>query len=36
VYVSGEIEVIYNQWLGTLGRPGGLLAAMFLLNAIPR
>ena len=36
VYVSGEIEAIFNQWLGTLGRPGGLLAAMYLLNAIPR
>jgi glutamate/aspartate transport system substrate-binding protein len=36
VYVSGEIEAIFNQWLGTLGRPGGLLAAMYVLNAIPR
>jgi len=36
VYVSGEIEGIYNQWMGSLGRPGGLLAAMYLLNAIPR
>ena len=36
VYASGEIEAIFNQWLGTLGRPGGLLAAMYLLNAIPR
>ena len=36
VYVSGEIESIFNQWLGTLGRPTGLLAAMYLLNAIPR
>ena len=36
VYVSGEIEAIFNQWLGTLGRPGGLLAAMYILNAIPR
>ena len=36
VYVGGEIEGIYNQWMGSLGRPGGLLAAMYLLNAIPR
>ena len=35
VYVSGEIETIFEQWLGKLGRPTGLLAAMFLLNAIP-
>lgn len=35
VYVGGEIEAIFEQWLGKLGRPTGLLAAMFLLNAIP-
>jgi ABC-type amino acid transport substrate-binding protein len=36
VYVGGEIEGIFNQWLGSLGRPSGLLAAMYVLNAIPR
>jgi ABC-type amino acid transport substrate-binding protein len=35
VYVSGEIERIFAQWLGQLGKPSGLLTAMFLLNAIP-
>jgi ABC-type amino acid transport substrate-binding protein len=35
VYVSGEIEPIFAKWLGKLGRPSGLLAAMYLLNAIP-
>jgi len=35
VYVSGEIDTIFDQWLGRLGRPTGLLAAMYLLNAIP-
>ncbi len=35
VYVSGEIEQIFAKWLGKLGRPSGLLAAMYLLNAIP-
>lgn len=35
VYVSGDIESIFQQWLGKLGRPSGLLAAMYLLNAIP-
>lgn len=35
VYVSGEIETIFKEWLGKLGRPSGLLAAMYLLNAIP-
>ena len=36
VYVSGEIEAIFKPWLGALGRPSGLLAAMYLLNAIPQ
>jgi ABC-type amino acid transport substrate-binding protein len=35
IYVGGEIETIFAQWLGKLGRPSGLLAAMYLLNAIP-
>ena len=35
VYLSGEIDPIFNKWLGPLGRPSGLLAAMYLLNAIP-
>jgi glutamate/aspartate transport system substrate-binding protein len=35
VYLSGEIDQIYAKWLGPLGRPSGLLAAMYLLNAIP-
>jgi hypothetical protein len=36
VYMSGEIESIFNAHLGALGRPSGLLAAMYLLNAIPQ
>lgn len=35
VYTSGEIEGIFAQWLGKLGRPTGILAVMFLLNAVP-
>lgn len=35
VYIGGDIEQIFAQWLGKLGRPTGLLAAMFLLNSIP-
>ncbi len=35
VYLSGEIEQIFAKWLGKLGRPSGLLAAMYLLSAIP-
>lgn len=35
VYMSGEIAQIYEQWLGKLGRPSGLLALMFVLNSIP-
>ena len=36
VYIGGEIETIFNAHLGALGRPSGLLAAMYLLNAIPQ
>ncbi|MEO8485522.1 MAG: amino acid ABC transporter substrate-binding protein [Betaproteobacteria bacterium] len=35
IYVSGEIDRIFSESLGRLGRPSGLLEAMFLLNAIP-
>jgi len=35
VYI-GDIETIFNQWLGALGRPSGLLASMYLLNVIPK
>jgi ABC-type amino acid transport substrate-binding protein len=36
VYISPEIETIFNQWLGPIGRPSGLLSAMFILNVIPK
>jgi glutamate/aspartate transport system substrate-binding protein len=35
VYLGGDIDGIFAKWLGKLGRPSGLLAAMYLLNAIP-
>ena len=35
VYLGGDIETIFGQWLGTLGRPSSLLAAMYLLYSIP-
>ena len=35
VYQGGEIETIFARWLGKLGRPTGLLAAMYLLYSIP-
>jgi ABC-type amino acid transport substrate-binding protein len=35
LYVSGEIEPIFARWMGRLGTPSGLLAAMYLLNSIP-
>ena len=35
IYLSGEIDPIFAKWLGPLGRPSGLLAAMYLLNSIP-
>jgi glutamate/aspartate transport system substrate-binding protein len=36
IYLSGEIEEIFLKWLGKLGRPSGLLAAMYVLNSIPK
>jgi glutamate/aspartate transport system substrate-binding protein len=36
IYMSGEIDQIFSKWLGKLGRPSGLLAAMYLLNAVPQ
>ena len=35
VYLGGDIETIYAQWLGKLGRPSALLAVLYLLNSIP-
>jgi ABC-type amino acid transport substrate-binding protein len=35
LYRSGDIDVIFQQWLGALGRPGTLLHAMFYLNTLP-
>ncbi len=35
IYLGGDIDPIFAQWLGKLGRPSGLLAAMYLLNSIP-
>jgi ABC-type amino acid transport substrate-binding protein len=35
-YATGEIEDIFVRWLGKLGRPTGLLAAMYLLNVTPQ
>jgi ABC-type amino acid transport substrate-binding protein len=35
IYGSGEIETIFKLWLGKLGRPSGLLAALYLLEIIP-
>ncbi|MEP7182904.1 MAG: amino acid ABC transporter substrate-binding protein [Betaproteobacteria bacterium] len=35
VYNSPELENIFTRWLGKIGRPSGLLAAMYLLNTWP-
>jgi ABC-type amino acid transport substrate-binding protein len=35
VYTSSEIEAIFMKWMGKLGRPGPLLAALYILNSIP-
>ena len=36
IYATSDIEQIFAQNLGRLGRPSGLLAAMYLLYAIPQ
>jgi glutamate/aspartate transport system substrate-binding protein len=36
IYTSAEIDAIYGQWFGKLGRPTPLLAAVYLLNSIPQ
>lgn len=35
LYRSGDIDPIFQRWLGGLGRPGPLLHAMFYLNTLP-
>src|SRR5689334_4988662 len=35
VYTSPDIEMIFTQWMGKLGRPSPVLAMMYLLNSIP-
>jgi glutamate/aspartate transport system substrate-binding protein len=35
-YASGAIEPIFNQWLGVIGRPTALLAAMYVLSSVPQ
>jgi ABC-type amino acid transport substrate-binding protein len=35
VYRSGEIDGIFQKWLGALGQPGPLLHSMFYLNTLP-
>jgi len=36
IYIGGEIEGIFMTWLGPIGRPSGILSAMYLLNAFPQ
>jgi len=35
IYRSGEIDEIFQRWLGPLGKPGTLLHAMFYLSTLP-
>ncbi len=35
IYRSGEIMKIYDAWLGKMGRPGVLLSALYILQALP-
>ena len=35
LYRTGDIDQIFQHWLGALGQPGTLLHAMFYLNTLP-
>jgi len=35
LFRSGEIDAIFQRWLGGLGQPGTLLHALFYLNTLP-
>ena len=35
LYRTGDIDGIFQRWLGALGKPGPLLHAMFYLNTLP-
>jgi len=35
IYRTGDIDGIFQRWLGALGKPGPLLHAMFYLNTLP-
>ena len=35
LYRSGDIDAIFQRWLGQLGNPGPLLHAMFYLSTLP-
>lgn len=35
MYRTGEIDGVFQRWLGALGKPGTLLHAMFYLNTLP-
>jgi glutamate/aspartate transport system substrate-binding protein len=35
VYTGPDIEALFGQWLGKLGKPSPILVAMYLLNSIP-
>ena len=34
-YAGGEIDPIFRKWFAAFGRPSALLAAVFVLNAVP-
>ena len=36
LYRTGDIDAIFQRWLGAMGRPGPLLNAMFYLNTLPQ
>jgi ABC-type amino acid transport substrate-binding protein len=35
IYRSGQIQDVYDRWLGAIGRPSVLLQSIYYLNALP-
>ena len=35
LFKSGDIDPIFQRWLGGMGQPGPLLHALFYLNTLP-
>jgi ABC-type amino acid transport substrate-binding protein len=35
LYRSGDVVPLVGKWFGSMGKPGQLLGAMYLINSLP-